>query len=91
MAKEAVFNLKLEPELREDFMAAAQAAHRPASQVMRELMRDYIRQQQQAKEHDDFVQRKVAAARASVEAGRGRSNDDIEAEFAARRAKALGH
>ncbi|MBP3061699.1 antitoxin of toxin-antitoxin stability system [Ectopseudomonas chengduensis] len=91
MAKEAVFNLKLEPELRKDFMAAAQAAHRPASQVMRDLMRDYIRQQQQAKEHDDFVHRKVAAARASVEAGRGRSNDDVEAEFAARRAKALGH
>ncbi|MDG9757360.1 antitoxin of toxin-antitoxin stability system [Ectopseudomonas chengduensis] len=91
MAKEAVFNLKLEPELREDFMAAAQAAHQPASQVMRDLMRDYIRQQQQAKEHDEFVHRKIAAARASVEAGRGRSNDDVEAEFAARRAKALGH
>lgn len=91
MAKEAVFNLKLEPELREGFMAAAQAAHRPASQVMRDLMRDFIRQQQQAKEHEEFVQRKVAAARASVEAGRGRYNDDVEAEFAARRAKALGH
>lgn len=91
MAKEAVFNLKLEPELREDFIAAAQAAHRPASQVMRDLMRDFIRQQQQAKEHDEFVQRKVAAARTSIEAGRGRANDDVEAEFAARRAKALGH
>ncbi|MFT0624632.1 antitoxin of toxin-antitoxin stability system [Ectopseudomonas guguanensis] len=91
MAKEAVFNLKLEPELREDFIAAAQAAHRPASEVMRDLMRDFIRQQQQAKEHDEFVQRKVAAARTSIEAGRGRANDDVEAEFAARRAKALGH
>lgn len=91
MAKEAVFNLKLEPELREAFMAAAQAAHLPASQVMRDLMRDFIRQQQQAKEHDEFVQRKVAVARASVEAGRGRSNDDVEAEFTARRAKAQGH
>ena len=54
-------------------------------------MHNIIRQRQQAKQHDEFVQRKVAAARASVEAGRGRSNDDVEAEFAARRAKALGH
>lgn len=54
-------------------------------------MRDFIRPQQQAKEHDEFVQRKVAAARTSIEAGRGRANDDVEAEFAARRAKALGH
>lgn len=91
MAKEAVFNLKLEPELRDGFMAAAQAAHLSASQVMRDLMRDYIRQQQQAKAHDEFVQRKVAVARASAEAGRGRSNEDVEAAFAARRAKALGH
>ncbi|TBU83472.1 antitoxin of toxin-antitoxin stability system [Pseudomonas daroniae] len=91
MAKEAVFNLKLEPELREGFMAAAQAVHLPASQVMRDLMRDFIRQQQ-AKEHDEFVQRKVAVVtRASVEAGRGRANEDVEAAFAARRAKALGH
>lgn len=90
MAKEAVFNLKLEPELRDGFMAAAQAAHLPASQVMRDLRRDYIRQQQQAKAHEEFAQHKVAVARASVEAGRGRSNEEVEAAFAARRAKALG-
>nr|WP_288256542.1 antitoxin of toxin-antitoxin stability system [uncultured Pseudomonas sp.] len=87
MAKETLFQLKLETELLEEFMAAAKAIHRPASQVMRDLMYDFIRQQQQAKEHDEFVQLKVAVARASLEAGRGRSNDDVEAEFAARRAE----
>ena len=90
MAKEAVFNLKLDPELRDGFTAAAQAAHRTASQVMRDLMRDYIRQQQLAKEHSEFVQRKVAVAKASVAAGRGRTDEDVEAAFAARRAKVLG-
>ena len=29
MAKEAVFTMKLEPELRAEFMAEAEAAHRP--------------------------------------------------------------
>ncbi|WP_028240100.1 hypothetical protein [Stutzerimonas azotifigens] len=91
MAKEAVFNLKLEPELRAEFMAAAEAVHRPASQVMRQLMRDFIRQQQQARDYDDFLHRKVEVARASVDAGRGRSNEEIEAAFAARRARILGH
>ncbi|WP_257026787.1 MULTISPECIES: hypothetical protein [Pseudomonadaceae] len=52
-------------------------------------MHDYIRHQQQTKEDADFVRRKVAAARASVEAGRGRSNADVEAAFAARRAKVV--
>ena len=31
MSKEAVFTMKLEPELRTEFMAAAEASHRPAS------------------------------------------------------------
>lgn len=52
-------------------------------------MRDTSRQQATA--HGEFVQRKVAVARASVEAGRGRSNEDVEAAFAARRTKAQGH
>ncbi|MCY1274830.1 hypothetical protein D9M68_489930 [compost metagenome] len=90
MSKEAVFTMKLEPELRADFMAAAEAAHRPASQVMRELMRDFIRQQRQAQDYDEYLRQKVEAGRASMEAGRGRSNEDVEAAFAARRAQVSG-
>jgi hypothetical protein len=37
MSKQAFFTMKLEFELREDFMAAAEATHRPASQVVCEL------------------------------------------------------
>lgn len=87
MPKEAVFTMKLEPELREQFMAEAEAAHRPASQVVRELMREFVQRQRQAREYDEFLHRKVEVARASMRAGRGRSNDEVEAEFAARRAK----
>lgn len=87
MPKEAVFTMKLEPELREQFMAEAEAAHRPASQVVRELMREFVQRQRQAREYDEFLHRKVEVARVSMRAGRGRSNDEVEAEFAARRAK----
>lgn len=34
MGKDAVFTLKLEPQLRDAFIAEAQAAHRPASQIV---------------------------------------------------------
>lgn len=88
MLKEAVFTMKLEPELRADFIAEAQAADRPASQIMRELMRDYVRQQREARQYDEFLRKKVEAARASVEAGAGRSNEEVESEFAERRARA---
>ena len=88
MPKEAVFTMKLEPELRDEFMAEAAGEDRPASQVMRELMRGYIEQRRHAREYDDYLRRKVEAGRASMRTGRGRSNDEVEAAFAARRNQA---
>ena len=88
MSKEAVFTMKLEPELRAEFIAEADAAHRPASQVLRELMREFVRRQREQREYDAFLTRKVEAGRASMRAGQGRSNQEVESEFAARRARA---
>ena len=87
MAKEAVLTIKLEPELREEFMAAADAAHRPASQVLRELMREFIHRQREAREYDVYLREKIEVARKSMRDGRGQSNDEVEARFAARRAR----
>lgn len=86
MQKEAVFTMKLEADLRAEFMAEAQAAHRPASQVLRELMRGFVQQQQQQRAYDAFLTQKIDAARMSMRAGLGRSNEEVEAEFAAKRA-----
>jgi predicted transcriptional regulator len=85
MSKQAVFTMKLEPELREQFMAEAEASHRPASQIMREMMRQFVRTQQEAREYEVFLQRKVDLARESMAAGEGVSNEEVEAQFAARR------
>jgi predicted transcriptional regulator len=90
MSKEAVFTMKLESELRAEFMAEAEAAHRPASQVLRELMRGFVQQQRQAREYEEFLRHKIDASRASMRAGHGRTNDDVEAAFAAKRALAAG-
>jgi predicted transcriptional regulator len=87
MPKAAVFTMKLEAELRDAFMAAAEASHRPASQVVREMMRSYINLQQARREHDAFLERKVETARASLRDGLGRPNEAVEADFAARRAR----
>ena len=85
MSKQAVFTMKLEPELRENFMAEAAGEDRPASQVMRELMRGYIEQRRQAREYDDYVREKVEAARRQRDAGLHFSNEEVEAEAASRR------
>jgi predicted transcriptional regulator len=90
MSKEADFTMKLEAELREAFMAEAEAMHRPASQVLRELMREFIHRQKEAREYGEFPSSKVDAARTSLRAGRGRSNEEVEAKFAKRRAGVAG-
>ncbi|ADP10703.1 MULTISPECIES: CopG family ribbon-helix-helix protein [Erwinia] len=90
MPKEAVFTMKLENSLREGFIAAAKASHRPASQVMRELMRDYIQRQNDSRAYDDWVAQKVEKGRESIRSGEGTSNEDVEALFAERRAKLAG-
>lgn len=89
MSKEAVFTMKLEPELRDQFMAEAQALDRPASQVVRDLMREFVRRQREARGYDEFLQHKVEAGRRDMHAGHGRSQAEVEAEFAARRATLL--
>lgn len=90
MPKEAVFTMKLEPDLRDAFMTEAQASHRPASQILRELMREFIQRQRQAREYDDFLLHKVQTARTSMQAGLGISNDEVEAQFSQRRAQVAG-
>lgn len=89
MTKEAVFTMKLEPKLRADFMAAAEANHRPASQILREMMREYVQRQAQTTSYEDFLQRKVDQARVQMTAGQYKTNADVSAEFAARRAALL--
>ena len=46
MAKEVQMSIKMEQELRDQFMAVAAAVHRPAAQIMRDLMRSYIARQE---------------------------------------------
>jgi predicted transcriptional regulator len=90
MSKEAVFTMKLEPELRAEFMAEAEASHRSASQILRELMREFVKRQRESREYDEFLRGKIEAGRASMRVGRGRSNDDVEAAFSAMRTQVTG-
>ena len=59
MLKESVFSMKLESELRNQFMVEAAAIDRPASQLVREFMRDFVQRQRQAREHDAWFRAEV--------------------------------
>jgi hypothetical protein len=62
MAKEAVFTLKLEADLRDAFAAEAAATHRPASELVRAFMREFVQRQREARKHDAWFRAKVRKA-----------------------------
>lgn len=77
--------MAFDEELRDEFMAEAAHAHRPASQIARELVREYVENQRRAREYEAFLGQKVAAARASLRAGEGVDNAEAGGTYAARR------
>ena len=91
MTKEAVFTMKLEAELREQFVSEARAAHRPASQVMRDLMRGYVEQQRAARDHEQWIRSEIAAGlrEAGDPAVVPIANEDVEAGWDLQRAALL--
>lgn len=52
-------------------------------------MRDFIQQQYEARQYDDFLRWKVERARVSMRAGVGISQTDVEADAAIRCAELL--
>lgn len=86
MAKESVFTLKLEEDLRDAFMAEAASMDRPASQLVREFMRDFVRTRREEREHETWFRAEVE--KALKDKRPGIPDEEVEKRFARRRANA---
>ena len=82
---ETTFTFRVDPALKSAFSAAAKDRDRNAAQILRDFMRDFVRQQQAA-EHDDWFRRQVQIGLDSADAGHLTSAADVEQQFAAKRA-----
>ncbi|MCD1125143.1 ribbon-helix-helix domain-containing protein [Jinshanibacter sp. LJY008] len=83
MNRQPVFTMKLETELRDTFMKLAEAEHRSAPQIVRDLMQQYIERH----EYKHFLEDKVTSARASIANGQSITHQDAKAIFKTRREK----
>lgn len=86
---EATVIVRVDDELKAAFTEAAKAADRTTSQLLRDFMRDYVRQQAEQADYDAWLAEKIAAGRAAVREGRIRTSEEVEAYFAERRARSL--
>jgi predicted transcriptional regulator len=84
---DATFTFRVDESLKEQFTAAAKARDRTGAQLLRDFMRDYVRQQQEAAAHGAWFRREVQMGIAAANSGDVASNEEVEAEAAAWRAK----
>ncbi|MEB6661013.1 hypothetical protein [Achromobacter ruhlandii] len=83
---DATFTFRVDEALKNEFAMAAKARDRTGAQLLRDFMREYVQQQQEAAQHDAWFRRQVQAGLDSANAGRLAPAAEVETKFAARRA-----
>ena len=84
---EATFTFRVDEELKDQFSTAAKSRDRTGAQLLRDFMRDFVKQQQEAAEHDSWVRREVQIGLDAANAGDVISAEEVEAEAVAWRAE----
>lgn len=83
---EATFTFRVDDSLKHEFTSAAKAQDRSGAQLLRDFMREFVQQQQQASEYESWFRKQVQAGLDSANAGHLVSAAEVEDRFAARRA-----
>lgn len=83
---QATFTFRVDIELKRNFASVAKSLDRTGAQLLRDYMRDIVRRQRNAEEHDAWFREQVQIGLDSAIAGRLMSNKDVEARFSVRRA-----
>jgi len=77
---EATFTFRVDEALKAEFSSAAKSRDRHAAQLLRDFMRDFVRQQQESAEYDAWFRRQVQIGLDSANAGQLIPADEVEAE-----------
>jgi len=84
---EATFTFRVDEDLKTEFSMVAKSRDRSAAQLLRDFMRDFVRQQQEASEHDVWFRRQVQTGLDSANTGDLMTAEEVEAEAEAWRAE----
>lgn len=85
---ETTFTFRVDDALKSEFSAAAKTCDRSAAQLLRDYMREFVQQKQEASAYDAWFRLQVEIGLDSANAGRLIPAHEVEAKFAARRAAA---
>jgi len=82
---DTTFTFQVEETLKERFAEAAKIRNRTSEELLRELMHEFLNEEQDDAEYDEWFRREVQAGIDDANAGNLIPNEEVEAEFAARK------
>ena len=86
---EATFTFRVEESLKKEFSSFAKDMDRSGAQLLRDFMRDFVKQQQEAASYDAWYQKQVQIGLDEANAGQLIPNEDVKSRFEEKRASLL--
>ena len=83
---EATFTFRVEESLKQDFSSFAKTIDRSGAQLLRDFMRDFVKQQQEAASYDAWFQKQVQIGLDEANAGQLISHEEVKSRFEEKRA-----
>lgn len=77
---ESTFTFRVDEDLKKEFSAVARSIDRSGAQLLRDFMRDYVKQQKAATEYEKWFHEQVNLGLEAVKAGDLISHDEVEEE-----------
>jgi len=86
---EATFTFRVEESLKQEFSSFAKDIDRSGAQLLRDFMRDFVKQQQEAASYDAWFQKQVEIGLDEANAGQLVAQEEVKSRFEAKRASLL--
>ena len=86
---EATFTFRVDESLKQEFSNFAKDIDRSGAQLLRDFMRDFVKQQQEAASYDAWYQKQVQIGLDEANAGQLVPQEDVKSRFEEKRASLL--
>jgi predicted transcriptional regulator len=86
---EATFTFRVEESLKQEFSNFAKDIDRSGAQLLRDFMRDFVKQQQEAASYDAWYQKQVQIGLDEANAGQLVPQEEVKSRFEEKRASLL--
>ena len=86
---EATFTFRVDESLKQEFSNFAKDIYRSGAQLLRDFMRDFVKQQQEAASYDAWYQKQVQIGLDEANAGQLVPQEEVKSRFEEKRASLL--